>query len=383
MIFGLAAQMGWKLYQLDVRSTFLQGELDEDVFLDQPQGYLVKGMEQQVYKLHKTLYGLKQVPRTWYSKIESHFIKEGFQKCSSEQTLFTKRNAEGRIIIISIYVDDLIYIGNDERLIVEFKSSMLSRFDMTNLGIMSYFLGIEVIQNGNGIFIGQKQYAKDILKRFGMENCNSICNPIAPGAKIDKDTDGDAVDDTLFKQIVDSLMYLTATRPDLMYVTSLISRYVARPTKIHMKVAKRALRYLKGTTQLGIYYQKTAEMKGELTAYTDNDYAGDIDDRRSTSGYVFLLSLGSIAWSSKKQPIVTLSTIEAEFVLSSSVDEKNTGRTWMEKSEVHTHKVEGKIVLEHCGNGDQVADIMIKPLKLEAFLKLRNMLGMQDITEIN
>ncbi|GAA0139391.1 transmembrane signal receptor [Lithospermum erythrorhizon] len=422
MIIGVAAQRGWKVFQLDVKSAFLQGELEEEVFVDQPQGYEVAAKEHQVYKLHKALYGLKQAPRAWYSKIESHFGREGFQKCSSEQTLFTKKNAVGKIIIVSIYVDDLIYTGDDEKMMAEFKASMLERFDMTDLGIMSYFLGIEVIQNQQGIFIGQRQYAEVVLKRFGMEDCNLVHNPISPGAKVDKDTQGKPADETFFKQMVGSLMYLTATRPDLMYVTCLMSKYTARPTEMHMQVAKRALRYLKGTTQLGIHYQRTNEMKGELAAYTDSDYAGDSDDRRSTSGYVFLIGSGSIAWSSKKQPIVTLSTTEAEYVAASycvcqalwmkrileeigcrnldciNIKCDNSSAIKLSKNpvmhgrskhiDVRYHFLrdlskEGKVMLEHCGTEDQIADIMTKPLKLEAFLKLRNLLGLKDINEVN
>ncbi|GAA0156760.1 hypothetical protein LIER_38340 [Lithospermum erythrorhizon] len=159
MIIGLAAQKGWKLFQLDVKFAFLQGELDEEVFVAQPQGYIVKGKEDQVYKPHKALYGLKQTPRAWYNRIENHFVKENFKKYSSEQTLFTKRNKEGKIIIVSVYVDDLIYTSDDEKLIAEFKMSMLKEFDMTDIGNMSYFLGSEVKQSEKGVFISQRQYA--------------------------------------------------------------------------------------------------------------------------------------------------------------------------------------------------------------------------------
>ncbi|GAA0162208.1 transmembrane signal receptor [Lithospermum erythrorhizon] len=398
LIIGLAPQKGWKLFQLDVKSAFLQGELDEEVFVAQPQGYTVKGKEDQVYKLHKALYGLKQAPRAWYSKIENYFVKENFQKCSSEQTWFTKRSGEGKIIIVSVYVDDLIYTGNDDQLITEFKRSMLREFDMTNLGNMSYFLRIEVKQSEKGVFINQRKYAEEVLRRFGMMECNSVNNPIAPGVQVDKDPQENAVDETLFKQIVGSMMYLTATRPDLMYVTSLISRYMARPTEVHMQIAKRALRYVKGTTQLGIYYQRTTGMKGELLTYIDSNYAGDLDDRRSTSGYAFIFSSSAVAWSSKKQPIVTLSTTEAEFVAAAFCTcqafstiklSKNSIMHGMSKHiDVRFHfsrdlSKEGRIELQHCGTSDQVADIMIKPLKLEAFLKLRTMLGMKNITEVN
>ena len=138
---------------MDAKSAFLHGELSEDVYVEQPRGYEKRGSEHLVYKLHKALYGLKQAPRAWFSRIEAHFSKEGFQRCDSEQTLFTKKNREGKIIIVSVYVDDLIFTGDDEVMMSEFKNSMLREFDMTDLGKMRFFLGIEVLQKSDGIFI--------------------------------------------------------------------------------------------------------------------------------------------------------------------------------------------------------------------------------------
>ena len=209
LILALAACRGWTIFQLDVKSAFLYGELNEDVYIDQPKGYIKKGSEHKVYKLHKALYGLKQAPRAWFSRIESHFTKEGFSKCPNEQTLFTKRSSEGKLLIVSIYVDDLIYTGEDEDMMADFKNSMMKAFDMTDLGKMRFFLGIEVLQKPNGIFICQRKYATDVLKRFGMSDSKPVTSPIVPGFKISRDTNGAAVDDTYYKQIVGSLMYLT------------------------------------------------------------------------------------------------------------------------------------------------------------------------------
>ncbi|CAL8156633.1 unnamed protein product [Prunus armeniaca] len=288
MVLALAAQKGWLVFQLD------------------PQGYEQKGKEEKVFKLKKALYGLKQAPRAWYSKIENYFLNEGFERCSHESTLFVKTKAGGKILIVSLYVDDLIFTGNDACLIEEFKCSMKSKFEMTDLGKMRYFLGVEVLQSSKGIHLCQKKYAKDVLDRFGMRECNSVKNPIVPGSKLTREGGGKKVDATQFKQLVGSLMYLTATRPDLMYSVCLISRYMADPTEEHLLAAKRVLRYLKGTLELGVFYAREGAI--ELFAYTDSDYAGDYDDRKSTSGYVFKLSGGAVAWASKKQPVVTLST---------------------------------------------------------------------------
>ncbi|XP_057980101.1 uncharacterized mitochondrial protein AtMg00810-like [Malania oleifera] len=212
--------------------------------------------------------------------------------------------------------DDLIFTGNDGVMFKEFKKSMLVEFEMSDLGMMQYFLGIEVVQSANGIFISQKKYVQNILDRFRMKDCNPVSTPTEFGLKLNKDHEGKKVDNTLYKQIVGSLMYLTATRPDIMYYVSLISRYMENPTEMHLLAAKRILRYLQGTRDFGLFYEKAEKL--ELFRFTDSDYVGEQDDRRSTSGYVFMLGTGAVSWSSKKQPIVTLSTTEAEFIVATA-----------------------------------------------------------------
>ncbi|GJR46734.1 retrovirus-related pol polyprotein from transposon TNT 1-94 [Tanacetum coccineum] len=253
LVMSLAAQNDWVLFQLDVKSAFLHGELNEEVFIDQPPGYIKKGAEQKVYRLKKALYGLKQAPRAWYSRIESYFTKEGFKRCPYEHTLFVKAGERVKILIVCIYVDDLIFTGNDKQMYVQFKTSMMNEFDMTDLGKVRYFLGIEVRQNEAGVFICQKRYAQGVLERFNMEKCNSVQNPIVPGCQLTRDEKGVSVDNTRYKQLIGSLMYLTA---------------------------KRVLRYIKGTMGLGILYKKGGKKDGNLVAYTDSDYARDLDDRK-------------------------------------------------------------------------------------------------------
>lgn len=324
------------------------------------------------------------------------------------------------MLIVSIYVDDLLFTGNDELMFTEFKNSMKNEFDMTDLGKMKYFLGLEVLQKSGGIFIGQRKYAQEVLQRFEMNQSKSVQTPMVPGFKLCKDEEGIKVDKTHFKQLVGCLMYLTATRPDVMFAVSLLSRYMENPTQLHLQLAKRVLRYLQGTTEYGIFYKKGGN--DDLIAYTDSDYAGDLDDRRSTSGYVFLFGSGAVSWSSKKQPIVSLSTTEAEFIaatacacqaiwlkrvlktLDQTQQEKNTihcdNSSAIELSRnpvMHGHSKHidvrfhflrelaqiGMIELVHCNTLEQIADVMTKPLKLDAFLKLRTMLGVCAESSIN
>ncbi|XP_050369275.1 uncharacterized mitochondrial protein AtMg00810-like [Argentina anserina] len=256
---------------------------------------------------------------------------EGFERCLSDHTLFTKNCAGGGILIISLYVDDFIFTGNNEHMFEKFKSSMKEEFDMSHLGCIKYFLGVEVVQNSIGIFISQKKYVNEVLERFGMERLNSVKNPIVPGSRLAKDEGGIKVDSTTFKQMVGNLMYLTATRPNLMYVVNLIARFMEVPTVLHQQALKRVFRYLKRTTELGILYKKGGEES--LFAYSDSDYAGDLDGRKSTC-YVFKMSSGAVAWSSKKQPIVSLSTTESEvhccccMCLSKCVDAASSWEAW-------------------------------------------------------
>ena len=162
---------------MDVKSTFLNGELEEEVYVDQPLGYVRQGHENQVYKLKKALYGLTHAPRAWYSRIDAFFTKEGFLKCPYEHTLYIKYRGDTKILIVCLYVDDLIYVSNDIAMLNDFKKSMMIEFDMTDLGLMHYFLGIEVLQSSVGVFISQKKYALEILDRFIMKDCNSISTP--------------------------------------------------------------------------------------------------------------------------------------------------------------------------------------------------------------
>ncbi|XP_016901892.1 secreted RxLR effector protein 161-like [Cucumis melo] len=183
-------------------------------------------------------------------------------------------------------------------------------FEMSDLGKMHYFLGIEVVQSASGIFISKKKYAQEMLDKFRMANCNLVSTPIEVGLKLVRDPKGRKIDNTLYKQIVGSLMYLTATRPDSMHHISIISIYLEFPAEMQLLAAKRIFRYLQGTSEYGLFYKKGE--KSSLVDFTDSDYAGDLGDRKSTSGYVFMTSSSAISWYSKKQPIVTLSTTKVE-----------------------------------------------------------------------
>ena len=365
-------------------------------------------------RLKRALYGLKQAPRVWNSRLDEYLEKHGFEKCPTEHAVY-KKTAGAECLILCVYVDDLIFTGNSERLFSEFKKAMFSEFEMTDKGEMSYFLGIEVQQKEGGIFISQKKYAEDILKKFKMEDCNPVRTPIVPGSRITKEGEGKLVNPTLYKSLIGSLRYLTATRPDILYAVGLVSRYMETPRNSHWLAAKRILRYVQGTRNYGLLYSYGG--KSEFLGYSDSDWAGDKDERKSTTGHVFYFGGTAFAWTSKKQPVIALSSCEAEYVAVNSVvcegvwlrsllkffnypqeeatviNVDNQSAISLSKNpvlhgrskhiETRFHYVRDQVRvnamrLEYCQTSEQVADIFTKPLSTGAFEKLRKALGMRE-----
>nr|XP_017185287.2 uncharacterized protein LOC108172348 [Malus domestica] len=212
-------------------------------------------------------------------------------------------------------MDDVVYTGNDAAMIKEFKEEMMKRYEMTDLGLLHHFLGIRVIQEANSIFIHQRKYAETLLERFGLKGCKPVSTPLIANEKLKKDDGGEPADANLFKSIVGNLLYLTATRPDLMFSANLLSRFMQNPSKIHMGKAKRVLRYVQGTLDYGIKYEMGKSTI--LIGFCDSDWDGSEDDRRSTSNYAFTFGSGVFSWASVKQQSVTLYTAEAEYVSAS------------------------------------------------------------------
>ncbi|XP_057444683.1 secreted RxLR effector protein 161-like [Lotus japonicus] len=197
-------------------------------------------------------------------------------------------------------------------MMMEFKEDMMKTFEMTDLGLMSYFLGIEVSQRNDGLFISQKKYTEGLLKKFKMYDCKPVSTPLVINEKLHKDDGAPEADASRYKSLIGSLLYLTVTRPDIMYATSLLARFMQSPSKIHFGAGKRILRYLQGTKEFGIWYKTTTISR--LLGYTDSDWAGSVDDMKSTSGYALSLGSGIFSWASKKQATVAQSTAEAEYV---------------------------------------------------------------------
>ncbi|WVZ52015.1 hypothetical protein U9M48_003110 [Paspalum notatum var. saurae] len=300
-----------KLYQMDVKSAFLNGYINELVYVDQPPGFEDPRKPNHVYRLHKALYGLKQAPRAWYERLRDFIIMQGFKIGKVDMTLFTK-DVNGDLFICQIYVDDIIFGCTNEKLSHEFGDMMSREFEMSMIGELNFFLGFQIKQVKGGIFIHQEKYCRDLLKKFKMGDCKLISTPMSTNEHLDADVDGKPVDQSTYRSMIGSLLYLTASRPDIMFSVCLCARFQAAPKESHLTAVKRILRYLKHTPSIGLWYPEGAKL--ELLGYSDSDFAGYRVDRKSTSGRCHLLGRSLVSWSSKKQNCVALSTAEAEYI---------------------------------------------------------------------
>ncbi|KAJ9538998.1 hypothetical protein OSB04_031731 [Centaurea solstitialis] len=315
MFQAYAAYKDFTVFQMDVKTAFLYGHLKEEVYVSQPEGFVDPDHPDYVYVLDKALYGLKQAPRAWYEELSTYLLSKGFKKGSVDSTLFIMKEGD-HIVVIQVYVDDIIFGSTSKELCKKFETIMTQEFKMSMMGEINFFLGLQVKQFTDGIFINQSKYIFDLLKKYDMSSCNSIGTPMATRNKIGPDHEGKDVDLRTYRGMVGSLMYLTASRPDIMFATCVCARYQAKPKESHLAAVKRIFRYLKGTPYYGLWYPKGLGF--ELQAYSDADYGGCNMDRKSTSGHIQLLGNKLVSWASKKQQCVSTSTAESEYVAAAS-----------------------------------------------------------------
>ncbi|WVZ50199.1 hypothetical protein U9M48_001476 [Paspalum notatum var. saurae] len=411
LLIALAAHGGWEIHHMDVKSAFLNGDLAEDVYVQQPPGFLVGDNENKVLKLRKALYGLHQAPRAWYARLDAELISLGFKRSKLEYAVY-RRGESGTPLLVGVYVDDLIICGPSKESIAKFKQEMMQRFSMTDLGPLSYYLGIEVRQGDGEITLSQSAYAAKILENAGMTDCNACKTPFEERQKLSKKDCGDAVDATMFKSIIGSLRYIVNTRPDLAYSVGVASRYMEAPGTQHWAAVKQILRYLKGTQSYGLKYRRGTAAEPSLVGFSDSDHAGDLDDRKSTTGVAYFLGPSLVSWASQKQKTVALSSCEAEFVAAASaacqgvwlsrllgellgkepapvdllVD--NQSAIALSKNPVHHDRSkhidtkfhfirecvdDGKVKIDHVGTREQLANILTKPLGRVKFVEFRQM----------
>nr|GEW64423.1 retrovirus-related Pol polyprotein from transposon TNT 1-94 [Tanacetum cinerariifolium] len=278
---AFAAHMNMIVYHMDVKTAFLNGILREEVYVSQPDEFVDLNNPNHVYRLKKALYGLKQAPRAWYDLLSLFLLSQGFSKGAVDPTLFINRKGKD-ILLVQIYVDNIIFASTTTELCDIFSEIMCSKFKMSMMGKILFFLGLQISQTPRGIFLNLSKYALESLKKYGMESYDLIDTPMVEKSKLDEDTQGKAVDPTHYHGMVGTHMYLTSSRPDLVYAVYMCARYQARPTKKHLHAVKIIFRYLKGTINQGLWYLKDSAIT--LTAFVDADHAGCQDTRRSTSG---------------------------------------------------------------------------------------------------
>ncbi|GJR23568.1 retrovirus-related pol polyprotein from transposon TNT 1-94 [Tanacetum coccineum] len=288
IFLAFAAHKNMVIYQMDVKTAFLNGNLREEVYVSQPDGFVDPDKPNYVYKLKKALYGLKQAPRAWYDMLSSFLISKDFSKGSVDPTLFIRREGK-ELLLVQIYVDDIIFVASTPEFCDLF-AKIIPR----------------------GIFINQSKYTLESLKRYGFKSCDPVDTPMVEKSKQDEDKEGKAVDPSHYRGMIGTLLYLTASRPDLQFAICMCARYQARPTKKHLNAVKRIFRYLKGTVHRGLWYPKDSSFA--LTAFADADHAGCQDTRRSTSGSIQLLGDRLVSWSSKRQKSAAISSTEAEYI---------------------------------------------------------------------
>ncbi|GJX04721.1 putative ribonuclease H-like domain-containing protein [Tanacetum coccineum] len=281
IFLAFASYMGFIVYQMDVKIAFLYGKIDEEVCVSQPPGFIDPKYPKKVYKVVKALYGLHQAPRAWYATLSTFLLKNGYRRGTIEKTLFIKKDKHD-IILVQVYVDDIIFGSTKKYWCDEFEALMKSRFQMSSMGELTFFLGLQVKQTEDGIFISQDKYVAEILKKFDFVNVKTASTPIETHKPLVKDEEASDVDVHLYRSMIGSLMYLTASRPDIMFAVCACSRFQVTPKTSHLSAIKRIFKYLKGKPKLGLWYPRVSSF--DLEAYLDSNYAGANLDRKSTTG---------------------------------------------------------------------------------------------------
>lgn len=411
MLLSLVATEDLELEQLDVKTAFLHGDLEEDICMSQPRGFEVQGKEDHVCLLKKSLYGLKQSPRQWYKKFDEFVLKIGFKRSAYDSCVYVRRSKA--LVYLLLYVDDMLIASKDSGEINKVKLLLSKEFDMKDLGPARKILGIEIVRDKNKrvLKLSQGGYINKVLKKYGFIEVKTVSTPMGQHFKLShdqaprSDEENEIMSKIPYTSVVGSIMYImVCTRPDLSHAVSIVSRYMSDPGTEHWNAVKWIVRYLKGTSNSGLIYGKASEGSGVI-GFVDSDYAGDLDSRRSQTGFVFQLNNCTISWKANLQSVVALSTTEAEYMASTKavkeaiwlkglsrefgVDQQSVPLMCDSQSALHLSKnqvfhertkhidvrlhfirdiiSEGKVNLQKISTEDNPADMLTKALTIAKF----------------
>ena len=349
-IICIAALRNLEIHQMDVKTAFLNGDLEEEIYMKQPEGYVIPGQEDKVCRLVKSLYGLKQAPKQWHEKFDKVMMSNGFRINECEKCLYLK-TTKNAYVMLCLYVDDMLIIGSNNDILNQTKTMLHGQFDMKDMGLADVILGIKITRNSNGYILSQQHYAEKVLDRFKTYSSGTSTTPVDTTLHLKKNT-GATVSQNEYARVIGSLMYLTnCTRPDLAHSVNVLSRYTSNPGHIHWKAITRVLNYIRFTKNYGLHYGSEPAV---LEGYTDANWISDSKNSKSTSGYVFTLGGAAISWKSSKQTVLARSTMESEFIaLDKAAEEAEHLRNFLEDIPMWEKPVSS--IRIHCDNQSAIA----------------------------
>ncbi|RVW15239.1 Retrovirus-related Pol polyprotein from transposon RE1 [Vitis vinifera] len=312
IVLTIALNLQWKVRQLDVNNAFLNGDLHEDIFMHQPQGFIDPINPNYVCKLNKSLYGLKQAPRAWFEKLHQALGILGFSSTKSDQSLFINITPTHSTYIL-VYVDDILITGNNDQFVQHVITQLNNQFTLKDLGDIDYFLGIQVKHTSAGMHLSQAKYISNLLQKTKMLHVKPVPTPMVSNQSLSNSGSAPFSNTQLYRSTVGALQYATITRPDITYSVNRVCQFMQAPLTAHWKAVKRILRYLAGTLHHGLHLQHSSNSHLNITGFCDADWASDVDDRHSTSGYCLFLGPNLVSWHSRKQHTVSKSSTEAEY----------------------------------------------------------------------
>ena len=265
--------------------------------MEQPKGFVDPHRSDDVYKLKRALYGLKQAPQAWYDRLTAYLTEHRFKRGSANTTLFIRKD-KNSFVVVQIYVDDIVFGATNDSLAHSFADEMKAMFEISMVDELTYFLGLQVKQTDSKIYINQAKYARNLVKRFGLDNAAYARTPMAANVKLTNDPSGEFVNVTLYRSMIRCLLYLTASRPDIAFSVGVCFKFQSNPKVLHLNAVKRIIKYVGGTCDYRLFYSKESNLS--LAGFSDSDWVGNADDRKSTTGGCFYVGANLVAWMSKK-----------------------------------------------------------------------------------